>query len=294
MERRQLDLRLETEEERVDALRDYLRPVELASRLVSAACLIVARGNQIQVGTQRAVRLAISKADAAQVAKRLGIGLSPNTWVAAIAELEARRIVGVLRTTSPWTYVLSLDALGKLQPAEDDELAQIAALPLFSVEAPAAEPDRNAVRSGAGQGPVRPGQAPRVRVNKNLQDPCTVRSVVSATEPAGLADRMVRPWHRVYGLTGEDLAWAVQSGQLECIRRLYREGKILEWIGGSEDDLLRFLTAVHHCATCPGLSSRMGALTARVKRDPIDVQKTRHASETWAAGVIRAYQTAKI
>jgi hypothetical protein len=297
MERRQIDLRLETEEERVKALQDYLRPVKLASRLVSAACLIVARGHQIQVGNQRAVRLAIPKSDVSQVAKQLGLELSPNTWLKAIVELESKRIVGVLRTTSPWTYVLSLDAIGKLQPAADDESAAIAALPIFGAEEPqqaVAELDRKPNRSGSGQGPVTPGHPPRVRVESNLQNPCTVRSVVSATEPAGLADRMVRPWHRQCGLTGEDLAWAVASGKLECIRRLYREGKQLEWIGTSEDDLVRFLTAVHHCATCPGLDKRMGALTARVKRDPIDVRNTRQASDKWAADVIRKYQTAEV
>ena len=59
---RQLDLPLTSAEERVAAMRVYLEPIELASRLVSALCLIAARGDSIRVGNQPAVSVQISKA----------------------------------------------------------------------------------------------------------------------------------------------------------------------------------------------------------------------------------------
>jgi hypothetical protein len=296
MDTRQLDLRLATEEEKVERLREYLRPVGLAPRLVSAACLIVARGDQIQVLGQQAIRLQIAKGEAAVRSAALGIVLSPNTWVAAVQELEERRIVGVLRTTRPWTYVLSLEALARLEPLVDDELAAIARLPLFASPAADDEPpaaDRSDDRSTKSQPPVSPRSGARVRETSYSQNPCPPvrRDRARSTQ---LADRMRRPWDRETGVTGEDLAAAVRTGQLDVLRALWREAKVLEWVGDSDDDLLRFLTAAHHCATVPGLDRRMGALVARVRRygidGQIDVSRCRHESEDWAARVMRKHR----
>lgn len=288
MDKRQLDLRLATAEEKVERLREYLRPVGLAPRLVAAACVIVARGDQIQVCEQTAVRLQIAKQDAAEMAKRLGLTLSPNTWVAAVSDLEARRIVGVLRTTRPWTYVLSLPALDRLEARPADTLSEISQLPLFRPPEESDGPDQEGDRSGLGQPSVNPRSGPRVREYGHLESPCPPESVSrDRGARTGLADRLRRPWDRQSGLTGDDLAAAIRTGDLEPLRRLYREAKQLEWVGGAEDDLLRFLTAVHHVATVDGLANRMAALVARVKREPIDVSRCRHASEDWAAQVIR-------
>ena len=101
-----------------------------------------------------------------------------------------------------------------------------------------------------------------------------------------MTDRMARPWDRQCGLQDADLVQAVVSGELDPIRRLWQEAKVLEWVGDCDDDLCRFLTVVHHVATAVGLHCRMAALVSRVKRG-IDVSKTRHASEDWAAAVMR-------
>jgi hypothetical protein len=306
---RQLCLDLVTAEERVASLSKYLQPVKLAPRLVAAACVIVARGDKIQVLGQHAIKLAIAKNEAAQVAKHHKVPISPNTWIAATEELEAKRIIGILRTTRPWTYVLSLEAIGRLQHAVDDVSAGIAALPIFQPEEVDQEPDRSTL----GHPSVRVGQGVRDRERQEIQNPCPLPCSVSRdahsggvdrvdrperadradSRPApsaivrGLAGRMERPWDRQSGLTGEDLREAVRTGQLEPLRALYREAKVLEWIGDSEDDLLRFLTAAHHVATVDGLGNRMGALVARMKRE-CDVNGCRQRSEQWAAGVLRS------
>ena len=272
---RQLDLPLTSAEERVAAMRVYLEPIELASRLVSALCLIAARGDSIRVGNQPAVSVQISKAAAAKWGKAYGLrDSSGNTFLAAVLELEELRLVGVLRTTRPWTYVISLPALARLEPPADDPLA---ALPVFF------ETDRGADRSAS----VNAGQPPRVREDLETLNPCNPCSVSRTTKPAGLADRLRRPWHKTEGLTGDDLAQAVKAGDMEPLRRLWSEGLHLEWLHDSEDERLRFLTICHHCATVAGLGNRMAALVARVKQDPLNVARVRHASEDWAAAIIR-------
>jgi hypothetical protein len=291
---RQLGLNLVTEEERVSSVFSFLQPVELASRQVAAVALIVGCGELIQVGNARAVRWQASKEQIAKKAQKLGVSIAANTFLRAMEELESRRVVGVLRNTRPWTYVVSLAALSQLPERVVDPVAELAALPCFGG---APDVDRTAFRSTS----VNVGQSHRVREDLTQENPCLIvdrERVPAQTGDVGLTDRLLRPWDRRSGLQDSDLVQAVRSGDLSPVRRLWREAKILEWVPSqpSDDDLLRFLTIVHHCATAKGLNrSRMGALVARVKRG-LDVTRIPNgspgSSEDWASRVMRQYANA--
>lgn len=282
---RQLSLHLATEDERVASVILYLQPVELAPRQVAAVALIVGCGDSIQVLGQAARRWVADKATISEKAKKCGLNCSGNTFLRAVEELEQRRIVGVLRNTRPWTYAVSLAALAKVELRRDDPIAALESLACFrGLEGG----DRDDSRSPS----VSPGQGARVRDRVRTQNPCPTVSRVSVdvTSGAGLADRMRRPWDREAGLRDEDLVEAVASANLEPIRRLWEEAKVLEWVGcgraTSDDDAIRFLTIAHHCATSTGINqSRMGVLVSRVKRG-LDVSKTTQASDKWAAAVM--------
>lgn len=287
-EARQLLLEFATAEERSAALGNYLRAIELPSRQVVVLCTIAGLGELIQVETQRGSRLQISKSGIAAATRRLGLHGSPNTWLAGAADLERRNLLSIVRVTSPWTYVVCWDRIGRLEPPAQ-VVPALESLPVFRLD----QPD---TRSGGVQLPVRPGQHPRVRVERSISNPCLGSvSEIRDTCPAGLADRMRRPWDRHRGLTGDDLVWSVTTtdlargrDNLQPIRALWREALLLEWITGSEDSQLRFLTACHHVATVVGISNRMAALVARVKVSPVSVERVRQASEDWAAAVIAA------
>lgn len=284
--KRQLGMNLATEEERVASVLEYLRPVGLASRQIAAVGLIVGCGELIQVSGTAAARWQVAKEDVAEKAGKYGLKCSPNTFLRAVEELESRRLVGVLRTTRPWTYVVPLAALGQLETATEDPAEALAALPCFH---PPARGDRTESQSVS----VSVSQSARDRDSIQIQNPCPLREPCRATGDGGLADRLRRPWDRHAGIRDQDLIRAVRSGELEPIRALWREAKVLEWIGGSDDDLCRFLTIVNHTATSSGLNqSRMGALVARVKRG-LDVSKIPHVSEEWAACVMRSRHRAQ-
>jgi hypothetical protein len=282
---RQLSLNLGTEEERVASVRTYLQPVELAPRQVAAVALIVGCGEAIQVLGQPARRWCADKATISEKAKKYGLNCSGNTFLRAVEELEFRRIVGVLRNTRPWTYAVSLAALAKVEMRRNDPIAALESLPCFGgLEGG----DRGESRSPS----VTLGQGARDRERIHTQNPCPTvyRASVDVTSGGGLADRMQRPWDRAAGLCDEDLVRAVVEGDLDPIRRLWEEAKVLEWVGCnravSDDETLRFLAIVHHCATSPGINqSRMGVLVNRVKRG-LDATKTRQASDQWAAAVM--------
>jgi hypothetical protein len=287
---RQLELNLKTEEERVASVSEYLRPVQLALRQRAAVALIVGCGELIHVRGQRAAQWQVSKEDLAAKAKKHGLFRSPNTFFRAVTELEELRLVGVLRVTRPWTYVVSLVALARVEVGPVDPLAALEALPIFA-EPPAVAPaaagtDRNGIRSVS----VPVGQSARSRERVTQENPCLPCSVSRETGDAGLTDRMRRPWDAGCGLTDADLVAAVRKAELDPIRRLWADALVLEWIGcsgeASDDEMGRFLTCVHHAATAEGLHRRMGNLVARVKRG-CDVKGTRQASDDWAAAVMR-------
>jgi hypothetical protein len=275
-------LKLETAEERAESLHKYLRPFEMAQRQVAVLCTIAGLGELIQVQGRPGSRLAIAKGELAAASKRCGVPVSGTTWMAGAAELQRKTLLDIMLQTRPWTYLVCWSRLAKLQPP--GPVQPLETLTVFSDAPLPAGPDRTAVRSG----PVRSGQDPRVREIVDTKNPCpeTV-NVKRDTWPTGLADRLRRPWHRRDGVTSQDLVLGVVGGELEILRRLYREAKVLEWIGDSEDELLRFLTGCHHVATSPGLGNRVGALVARLKR-ACDVHGCRQESENWAAGVLRA------
>jgi hypothetical protein len=180
---------------------------------------------------------------------------------------------------------VSMAALSALETVPADPLEALASLPCF-------HPPEKGDRSGFRSASVSPGQSARDREIQEIQNPCPTvyRDRERNTCPAGLTDRMRRPWDRHCGLRDQDLVWAVTTTSLDAIRRLWREAKVLEWVGvageTSDDELLRFLTIVHHAATSTGINqSRMGVLTNRVKRQ-LDISKIAHASEGWAARVV--------
>lgn len=280
---RQLSLNLASESERVSSVSAFLRPVELASRQVAAVALIVGCGELIQVAGTKAARWSASKEEIAEKARKYGLKCSANTFLRAVEELEARRVVGVLRNTRPWTYVVSMPALSALETVPADPLEALASLPCFH---PTEKGDRGGFRSAS----VSVGQSARDRERQEIQNPCPTVYRERNTCPDGLTDRMRRPWDRQCGLRDDDLVWAVTTSSLDPVRRLWREAKVLEWVGvageTSDDELLRFLTIVHHAATSTGINqSRMGVLTNRVKRQ-LDVSKIAQVSEKWAAGVV--------
>lgn len=285
---RQLGLNLASEQERVESVVSYLQPIELAQRQIAALALIMGCGEAIQVLGQHARRWVADKATISEKARKYGLKCSGNTFLAAVSELEDRRIVGVLRNTRPWTYAVSLAALERVEKRRQDPLEALTALACFGgLEGG----DRDESRSG----PVRSGQAARVRERVDTQNPCPTvyrGSVDVSTGGGGLADRLRRPWDRQSGLTDADLTRAVESGDLEPVRALWREAQVLEWVGVggdvSDDDTLRFLTIVHHAATSKGINqSRFGVLVNRVRRG-LDVSKIPQVSERWAAGVLAA------
>jgi hypothetical protein len=291
---RQLELNLATAEERVRSVAEYLRPVQLASRQVAAVALIVGYGELIQVRGQRAARWQASKDEIQDAGRKNGLVASANTFLRAVEELESERLVGVLRNTRPWTYAVNLVALARLEAPPADPLAALEALPAFGGEVerdemdPVDRVDRTEFRSTS----VNVGQSARSRVSQEQENPCLPCTVSRDRETGdrGLVDRMRRPWDLQRGLTDADLVAAVRKGELDPIRRLWRDALVLEWIGcsqkASDDEMARFLACVHHAATAEGLHRRMGNLVARVKRG-CDLKGTRQASDDWAAAVMR-------
>lgn len=254
---------------------EYLQPVKLASRLGSALALIVGHGDGIQVLGEDAVKLQIARSAIDELATRYRLpDCSGKSFVRACEELERRQVVGILRVTKPWTYVVSLRALARLESTPVDPLAS---LPIFLS------------RGGGRDSPGQAGTGPRVRDSNHIQNPCSVSYRVRdrVTGAGENVSRPLRPWDRRTGYSSEDLVAAIETGDLQVLRDLYREGLMLEWIDSSEDSKLRFLVACHHAATAPGLRNRMGALVARVRRN-IDVHGCRGISEDWAAGVLRS------
>lgn len=300
---RQLQLNLRSPSEQIASALEYLRPVDLEPRHAAAIALVIGCGSVIQVQDTQAVLWQASRAEVDRNAVQYGLDISGNTFLRRLNELEGRRIAGVLKTTRPWSYVVNLQALAALPLRSTDPTATLAALPCFggvSESDPPVEAEISTNLEKFGQRrstSVKVGQTARVRDRVYIQNPCPtvtrVRERDTGGVPAvGLAGRLVRPWDVRSGLGDADLVQSVQSGDLEPVRRLWREAVVLEWVPAQpcDDDLLRFLTIVHHCATCRGLNRRMGALVARVKRG-LDVRRIPNgqpgSSEDWAAGVMR-------
>jgi hypothetical protein len=84
------------------------------------------------------------------------------------------------------------------------------------------------------------------------------------------------------------LLHAVVTCDLAPLRRLYAEARATGRVPmhPSHDDKMRFLTVCHHCATAAGINNRMAVLSARLRRDPIDLANVRQASDEWAAAVL--------
>jgi len=265
---RQLTLPLGSPEEREAAARRYLARLHLPGREVDLLGLLAARGEVVEVKGQELWRLTISVTKAAQLA-----GCAKGTFLAAADALVERELLTVL-PGRPRTYVANwsriVELLDRLPPAEpagvDEFAAQVADL---------VQPQWGETVS---HGQPRSGARDSVSRVDRLRDRETVSrgrdSMGALTKP----DQTDRPWQTT---TDADLRRAVIDGELEILRRLYREARALGWIDGSADARLRFLTVAHHCATSVGLHRRMAAFVARMKR-AVDVNRTRAQSEAWA------------
>jgi hypothetical protein len=107
-----------------------------------------------------------------------------------------------------------------------------------------------------------------------------------ANRSAADTQRLVRPWDRVGGVTNEMLQRAVAEGDVEVLRRMWQEAKVLEWVHASDDQAIAFLTLVHHAATSPGIHSPMAVLVTAIKGG-MDTSRIAHEHEAWAAAVVK-------
>jgi len=157
--------------------------------------------------------------------------------------------------------------------------------------------ERSKIR-GSGD-PVSPGERvtcadERTGADRSARVACRAHAVLPPAEdtpPLTRAGSPRKPWARVGGYSDEQLVESVVSGDLDVVRHLWREALVLEWIVASEDTVVRWLTAVHHCATVDGVRNRMGLLVHLV-RGGLDTSRIRHEHEDWAAEVVRAARSA--
>lgn len=235
---------------------------------------LIAHGQRDERNGQRLATLQVPKS----ALKRLA-GVSGTGFIAAAKSLTARGLMGIVEAVQPWIYVVNLDRLAKVQPAEKDPLAGLSCL-LTGAE----------VRSA----PVSPGQPPRDSVierSSKIRDTCPdVNRDTCAAPTADRPRRWPKPWDRAAGCQSDDLRAAVVRGDRDTLRELYREAVALGWIEDSTDAKVRFLAICHHAATCANLGSPMGVLVARTKRQ-LDVTNLRQSSDDWAARMLAGTPT---
>lgn len=318
---KQLAFVLSDDDAATEALLRFVQPLGLSPRAVAVLVGLRLRGQRCTIAGQSCTRWAKSKHEAAAA-----LGMAGATYLAGLADLEAVGVVGVVRTTRPWTVVLSWDRLAQLEPPPDPMLA----LPLFG-GAPTPEPRAEAgqlsgsgraedgqpagnLRAAVGQVSGSPGQPAgscRAAVGQALGslgqpsgslgqgargsvNTCVskIREIRGSADPRGPARSpaelraLPAPWHREDGFRDADLVRCVRDLDTKSLRHLYDQAVTKGWIQDSEDARLRFLTVAHHCATIPGLHSRMAALVARCKAG-VGTERTRQESEQWAAAVMR-------
>lgn len=155
-----------------------------------------------------------------------------------------------------------------------------------------------------GQGLVRGGQTtpPRVLVQEHKPRVCTV-SVSEDSAPRGLDARLVRPWSRDGGLTGEDLAWAVAKRSQYVLVRLWTEAIARGFWGDSQAYRQRFLACCWQ-AVASARTSAMGLLQTlcrthlgedQSRRESGEYSETRYtlseAADQWASATRRQWNT---
>lgn len=285
---RQLELILETSEERQAKLRRYLEPLALPQRQVDLLCLLAGHGEKLTAGGQQFSRLAM---DQRRAAKKMGC--SKNTFAEAVLDLHAIGVVGVLQNTAPRTYVVNWNRVSKLEPPPPEpELPEWIAAESWS------PPGQAVVSAGQGLRDSEKVLSEKVRdrvgdtVNREggrrgeATEPGQVETAGSCGDP--MAHR--HPWK---ALADEHLiAAVVRNEPPKLLRRLYDEAVALGWIDDCEDAKLRFLTICHHCATTAGAHRRVAMLVSRCKRK-LDVSRIRAVSEDWAARRLKPQRQAE-
>jgi hypothetical protein len=261
---RQKFLKLETSQEREAAARRFVEGRGFSPYQVDALCLFAGQGERGTVNRQAVTTCVISKSDAG---KRLPC--AANTFMAAVRHLEAIGVVGVGKSTRPWTYVVNWTRIDKVEKPPDDPLAAIAQL---------------AVCREVWSAPVSAGQPVRDSVNKDSLESVSYRDSVSSRDTNRLTE-LDQPWARDGGFTDAELVHCVTTYQMRPLRRLYDEAVRLGWVRDSEDNRHRFLTICHHAATCSGVGRRMGLLVSRTKRG-LRVTRIRQQSVDWAARLL--------
>lgn len=281
---RQLTLKLASPEEMASSFDDYMAPLKLPPRQLAVLRLLRLNGESKVRNEQHFSELQMSLSRAARRA-----GVAKATFKRGAEELEERKLVAILRHSTPWTYVAAWSRVAKLKPP--DELDPLDGHEILSSDWDDPGQGRSPPGHGARDTVSNRVFKPRVSVNRvrdSVHGPASARMPPGdEPEPDGEPpDWWPRPWDRESGLDDEGLVRAVSGGWLGALRRLYDEALRLGWIADSEDARLRFLSLCHHAATTVGIHRRMAVLVAAVKRD-LDVSKVRHASEDWAAAALK-------
>jgi hypothetical protein len=205
-----------------------------------------------------------------QWALAMGVG-SRNTPIAAMRRLAQRKLLAWEVTPAGHVVLVDWQAVWALPPAEP------------ATQSERLEAALKAEKDELVRPVVRPGQtAPRVLVEESKARVSVSReSVSSATR--GIERRLVRPWARQGGLTGDDLVWAVRDRSRVVLRRLYYAAVETGWWADCEDHRTKFLILAHHCATTA--ENPMALLTAMCRQDAegtvLRSQRCTDASRDW-------------
>lgn len=274
---RQTFLILEDAAARREAARRFCERRGLTERQVAILAMLAGEGDRENAAGQALTCCRISKRDAALRLR----GTSGNTFLRDVRKLVSLGVMWVLKETKPATYIVNWSRIDKLEPPPEEPTSELAKLPIVA----------------ADWTPVGPtlGQAgPPVRDSESLGS-LESETVYRDSESSVIrgADRLTslaRPWSRddgpAGGITDDELVQVVRYQRRDVLRHLYREAVALGWIRDCTDAKLRFLTIAHHAATSSGIGNRMGLLVARCKRG-LDVDRTRHDSETWATEILK-------
>lgn len=205
---------------------------------------------------------------------------SPNTGLAALKRLASRGILA-------W----------EVAPQRDGHDILIDWLALWDLE-PDDRPTalRAKLQAEAGQTAVRPGQAPP-RVLGEQEQETRVRDVDVSGRVRGRGARLVRPWHRRDGLSGDDLAAAVRNRDREVLTRLYYAGIEASWWTDRAVYRQRFVACCYQ-AVRDSTINPMALLHTLVKRHLSDKPREERAggdglsdeADDWATATRRAWR----
>jgi len=239
--------------------------------------LTIAREDRETADRQR--RPAGSTTFARKTKRELGLASrhSPNAGRAALDRLAARGVLVYEISAAGHELLVDWQAVWRLAPRPTAEQRLRDEL----------EASRGGGAEGGGQTAVRPGQGPP-RVFPRQQKP------VSSVDRVPCRGRLVRPWHRRDGLTGEDLATAVRERSAQVLHRLYWSGVEAGWWEDCEAYRQQFLACCWQ-AVASADSSPMGLLNLLVRRflrEAADGEQRRgltNEADDWASETRRAW-----